>query len=86
MIASPSDEDPEVLAKKLKVSANVLGDVRKVMEDRDVPEDIILDNLLQKANVNPENYQAALKLRKSGKQIILERQPAERWINTTTPI
>ena len=63
MIASLSDEDPEVLARKLKVSANVLGDVRKVMEDRDVPEDITLDNLLQKANVNPENYQAALKLR-----------------------
>ena len=48
MIASPSDEGPEVLARKLKVSANVLGDVRKVMEDRDVPEDITLDNLLQK--------------------------------------
>lgn len=51
------------------------------MEDKDIPEEITLESLLKKANVEPYLYKQALKLMNSGIQITLQRQPSERWIN-----
>ena len=56
------------------------------MEDTDVPEGISMDDMLQKAGVQPQQYQHLVKLMRSGKQVVLQRQPSERWINQYNPM
>ena len=63
----------------------LLGKVRAVMDSDDTPENISLDQLLQKANVSKNEYKAALKTTRTGKQIILKRNPDERAINQYNP-
>ena len=63
----------------------LLGKVRAVMESDDTPEDISLDKLFEKAHVSANEYMAAIKTTRSGKQIILQRSPAEQFINQYNP-
>ncbi|XP_078660053.1 uncharacterized protein LOC144904785 [Branchiostoma floridae x Branchiostoma belcheri] len=85
MIARPSEADPLVVKRDLKVKEEVFRKVRTVMEDKNTPEDISLEQLLQRAKVGPDVYQQALKLTKSGEQIVLQRHPSERFINQYNP-
>ena len=55
------------------------------MEDKDIAEDISLDELLRISHVDHFQYDRALHLTKSGKQVLLRRQPSERWINQYNP-
>jgi len=55
------------------------------MDDKDLPEDISLADFLTKAEADPDLYHQMLKLMKSGKQVVLQRQPSERWINQYNP-
>ncbi|KAI8509442.1 hypothetical protein Bbelb_132900 [Branchiostoma belcheri] len=73
LIARPSDQaDPLVVKRDLKVKEEVFRKVRTVMEDKNTPEDISLEQLLQKAKVGPDVYQQALKLTKSGERAMSE--------------
>ncbi|XP_078578075.1 uncharacterized protein LOC144862999 isoform X1 [Branchiostoma floridae x Branchiostoma japonicum] len=81
VIARPDQEELSDVKKKQK---EVLSKVRSVMDDKNLPEDISLQNLLQKADVSPDAYEQALKVAKSEK-IILQRHPSERNINQYNP-
>ncbi|KAI8492052.1 hypothetical protein Bbelb_304250 [Branchiostoma belcheri] len=82
MIGRPSDEaNATAVQRDLKVKEEVLRKVRVIMDDKNVPEDVSLAHLLQAAKVDQGLYHQALKLTKSGEQIVLRRQPSERNIN-----
>jgi hypothetical protein len=55
------------------------------MEDKNIPEEITLQSLLQKANVELLLYERTLELLKSGIGINLQRQLYEIWINQYNP-
>ena len=78
--------DATVIAKESdKASLNnkkiICKKVMDVMEAPEYPDDISLEDLLKKAAVEPHAYKEAVKTMKSGKQVVLKRQPGERWIN-----
>ena len=81
----PDESDPTILRNVLKTNQQVLRKVREMMEDKNIPEEITLQSLLQKATVEPHLYERALELMKSGIGIKLQRQPSERWINQYNP-
>jgi hypothetical protein len=86
LIARPPDKsDPTILRNVLKTNQEVLREVRELMEDKNIPEEITLQSLLQKATVEPHLYERALELMKSGICIKLQRHPYERWINQYYP-
>jgi len=55
------------------------------MEDKDVPEDVALDELLRLSQVDIYRYNQALHFTKSSTHIVLQRQPSEGWINQCNP-
>ncbi|KAI8500856.1 hypothetical protein Bbelb_216740 [Branchiostoma belcheri] len=80
LIARQSDEiSPEVAGTFLKEKEEVLRRVRTVLDSHDVPDDVSLRTLLDKANVTPQLYEKVLKVTQSGKKVILQRQPSERF-------
>ena len=86
LISKPSDElDPLVSDGTIKRMTAVMEKVWNVMNDKDVPDDISYSDLLLKANVTQECYQAALSLSKTGRHVILKREPKERNINHYNP-
>lgn len=78
---------PEVenLERLINIKSEVFKKVITTMENKDNPEDISMQDLLTKAEVDPQQYQDLLKVMKSGKQVVLQRQPSERWINQYNP-
>ena len=86
VIARPSTElDPIVAARQFEEKQAVLCRVRQIMDNTELAENLSLPDLLQIAKVDSQQYQQALKLTKTGKQIILHRHPSERWINQYNP-
>lgn len=86
VIARQSEEpNPEIVERDLQAKREMFSRVHKILNDKEIQEDISLECFLQKAEVDPNLYQPALKLMKSGKAIVLQRQPAERWINQYNP-
>ncbi|KAK4327750.1 hypothetical protein Pmani_001792 [Petrolisthes manimaculis] len=62
LIARQSDgPDLEIVGRDLQAKQEVLLRVLKVMEDKDIPDDISLNCLFEKAEVEPQSYQQALK-------------------------
>ena len=59
--------------------------VRKVLDDKDTPEDISLDELLVKAKVSNSTYLLGLKICSKGNSVVMQRRPSESWINTYNP-
>jgi DNA replication protein DnaC len=59
--------------------------VRKVLDDKDTPEDISLDELLDKAKVSNSTYLLGLKICSTGNTVVMQRRPSECWINTYNP-
>ena len=86
VIARPPEElDSTIQHNILKSCKDVLPKIRELMDDKNIPEEITLQSLLQKSNVQPHLYKRALKLMKSGIGIKLQCQPCERWINQYNP-
>ena len=73
---------PEELAEQ---GMKALAAVRKVVDDKDTPEDISMDELLTKANVSHSIYMCGLKMCATGSSIVMQRKPSESWINTYNP-
>ena len=59
--------------------------MRKVLDDKDTPEDINMDELLLKAKVTSDMYLCGLKICSTGNSIVMQRKPSESWINTYNP-
>ena len=70
-----------VMMKKLRMLKRLL-EVRKVLEDKNTPDDISLEKVLEKADVAMGIYIQGLSICSSGNTIVMRRKPAESRINT----
>ena len=66
-------------------AVKALAAVRKVLDDKDTPEDIGMDELLHKADVTSDMYLCGLKICSTGNSVVMQRKPSESWINTYNP-
>ena len=81
LIFKTSDKpEPVVAVRTIKEMTAVMEKVWKVMDDKDVPNDISYRNLHLRANVTQDSCQAALGLSKTGR-----RNPKERNLNHCNP-
>ena len=71
-------------AEEVEAAQATLLTVRKTLDDKDTPDDITLDDLLKKAKVSYESYIKCLQICCRG-NIVMQRKPAESWINTYNP-
>ena len=66
-------------------AVKALAAVRKILDDKDTPEDISMDELLHKAEVISDMYLCGLKICSTGNSVVMQRKPSESWINTYNP-
>ena len=59
--------------------------VKQVLQNKDLPIDITLDNIFAAAHVTLDDYTKALSINKSGESVILKRQPSEGNVNCYSP-
>ena len=79
----PRDVDD---AHEIKSDAKeTLNLVRKVLTDEATPNDISLIDLLEKANVEEEDYLEAMSVSQRGNNVVLERDPSENSVNPYNP-
>ena len=69
-------------AEQAEQAVKALAAVRKVLDDKDTPECISIDELLLKAGVSCDVYLCGLKICSTGNSIVMKRKPLESWINT----
>ena len=72
-------------AQELEKLQIELCTVRKILDDKDTPENITLEELLEKAQVSQDAYVECLKLCSRGNSVVMKRSPSECWINTYNP-
>lgn len=82
---APAEEDPVVAARKISENQELLRKVKQELESPECSRDITLPDLLQRAQVDQQQYDEAVKMAKTGKQIILKREPREAWVNQYNP-
>ena len=80
-----SDEPEENCQQEIEFASNIGTTVKEILESKDLPEDITLQELLKNANVSLEDYIKALSISKCGRSIILKRKPSERKVNCYSP-
>ena len=71
--------------EQLDFAVKILTSVKEVLQNKDLPTDVPLDELLTTAHVTLDDYTKALSISKSGESIVLKRQPAERNVNCYSP-
>ena len=71
---------PEELAEPQALAA-----VRKVLDDKDTPEYISMDDLLLNAGISSDIYLCGLKICSKGNSVVMQRKPSESWINMYNP-
>ena len=59
--------------------------MKEVLESEDLPENVTLEEVLNKANVTMGDYIKALSISKCGISIILKRRPCEQRVNCYCP-
>ena len=59
--------------------------VKQVLQNKNIREDVTLNEVLTMANVILEHYTKALSISKCGQSIILKRQPSEQNVNCYSP-
>ncbi len=72
---------PIVLVPDIEFSCQTLSTVRDILEDKENPDDMTLEDALEEANMSLENYEKALSTTKSGESIILRRKSIEKRTN-----
>jgi hypothetical protein len=71
--------------EQAKQAVKALAAVRKVLDDKDTPQDISMNELLLKAEVSSDMYLCGLKICSTGNCVVMRRKPSESWINTYNP-
>ena len=71
--------------QEIDFAIKVLTAVKQVLQNKDLPIDVTLDNILAAAHVTLDDYTKVLSINKSGESIILKRQPSERNVNCYSP-
>ena len=83
IISQEPDSDAEETVTKAK---EVVSAVREVLDETSkTSAKPTLEEVLQKANVSMEQYEAALAVSKSGRNVILKRDMAEQCVNAYSP-
>ena len=80
-----SDEPTENCQEKIDFAVKTLTVVKDTLEENESCLDITLEEILNTANVSLENYIEALSISKSGRSVILKRQPSEQFVNCYSP-
>ena len=80
-----SHQPQENCQQEIDFAIKVLTTVKQVLQDKDLPIDVTLDNILTVAHVTLDDYTKALSISKSGESVILKRQPSERNVNCYSP-
>ncbi len=75
----------ELAAQELESACEILSAVRDVLNDKEIPNDITIEEVLERANVTSSNYEKALSTTKSGESIILKRKPNAKRTNQYNP-
>ena len=63
----------------------ILTAVKEVLQNKDLPPDVTLNELVTMANVTLNDYTKALSISKCGQSVILKRQPCEQNVNCYSP-
>ena len=63
----------------------ILTAVKEVQQNKDLPIDLSLDEILTTAGVTLDDYTKAVSISKSGESIILKRQPSKQNANCYSP-
>ncbi len=69
----------------IEFACQTLSTVREVLDNKENPDDMTLEDVLEEANISLENYEKALSTTKSGESIILKRKPIEKRTNQYNP-
>ena len=80
-----SCQPQENCQQEIDFAIKVLTAVKQVLQEKDLPIDVTLDNILTAAHVTLDDYTKALSISKSGESVILKRQPSERNVNCYSP-
>ena len=80
-----SHQPQENCQQEIDFAIKVLTAVKQVLQEKDLPIDVTLDNILTAAHVTLDDYTKALSISKSGESVILKRQPSERNVNCYSP-
>ena len=80
-----SRQPQENCQQEIDFAIKVLTAVKQVLQNKDLPIDVTLDNVLAAAHVTLDDYTKALSINKSGESVILKRQPSERNVNCYSP-
>ena len=59
--------------------------VRQILDDKDTPDSISLEELLLKAGVSEDTFLKGLKMCSKGSSIVMKRAPGDSWINAYNP-
>ncbi|MCG8624396.1 MAG: hypothetical protein MJE68_20685, partial [Proteobacteria bacterium] len=70
---------------QIDFTIKTLTAVKEVLQNKDLPTDITLDEVLTMAHVTLDDYTKALSISKCGQSVILKRQPSERNVNCYSP-
>ena len=63
----------------------VATEVKEVLDNKDLEEDITLEEVLLKADISMQDYIKALSISKCGRAIILKQKPSEKNVNCYSP-
>ena len=80
-----SCQPQENCQQEIDFAIKVLTAVKQVLQNKDLPIDVTLDNVLAAAHVTLDDYTKALSINKSGESVILKRQPSKRNVNCYSP-
>lgn len=69
----------------ISVALTALTVIKKILNDKMLPEDITLDKLLGQAGISYSDYIRGLQICSSGNSVVLRRKPSESWINNYNP-
>ncbi len=82
---SPETGDPVKCKKMVKTSAEVLNNVREVLEEEEEVVTWTTQEVLDKAGVCEDAYLKALRVNSKGKSVVYKRAPSEINVNTYNP-
>ena len=80
-----SREPEDNCQQQVDFAVKILTTVKQVLQNKDLPADVTLNEVLVTAHVTLEDYTKALSISKCGQSIILKRQPSEQNVNCYSP-
>ena len=80
-----SDEPQENCQQQIDFAVKNLAAVKEVLEQKDLPTDITLQEVLDRAHITLDDYTKSLSISKCGRSVILQRKPSEQTVNYYSP-